>query len=80
MLPSSDLLDFYRVDTRVKTKLHLFESGVSAGFPSPADDFADLSIDLNQTLIHNKSATFFAKVKGDSMKNAGIDEIIKVKS
>lgn len=55
-------------------KLPLAEDGVSAGFPSPADDFLDLSIDLNEEFIRNKSATFFARVKGDSMKDAGISE------
>lgn len=55
-------------------KLPLAEDGVSAGFPSPADDFLDLSIDLNEEYIRNKSATFFARVKGDSMKDAGISE------
>lgn len=49
-------------------------SGISAGFPSPADDFIELSIDLNKELIKNKDTTFFAKVKGHSMKNAGIND------
>jgi len=49
------------------------EQGISAGFPSPADDFLDVSIDLNKELIKNPSATFYGRVKGDSMKNAGME-------
>ncbi|TXH23134.1 MAG: translesion error-prone DNA polymerase V autoproteolytic subunit [Chitinophagaceae bacterium] len=48
------------------------DTGISAGFPSPALDFMDLTIDLNQHLIKNPSATFYGRVKGDSLKNAGI--------
>ena len=48
--------------------------GISAGFPSPAADFIDLSIDLNQALIQHPSATFFGRVKGDSMCDAGISD------
>jgi DNA polymerase V len=52
----------------------LFGHKVSAGFPSPADDYIEDSLDLNQLLVHNKSATFFLRVKGDSMINAGIHD------
>lgn len=47
---------------------------ISAGFPSPADDYVEGHLDLNQLLVHNKSATFFLRVKGDSMVNAGIHD------
>ncbi len=59
----------------IDTELHLpyAEQGISAGFPSPADDFLDISIDLNKELIKNPSATFYGRVKGDSMKNAGLE-------
>ncbi|GAA0878988.1 translesion error-prone DNA polymerase V autoproteolytic subunit [Algoriphagus jejuensis] len=50
-----------------------FSNGISAGFPSPALDFEDLKIDLNKHLIRNPSATFFGRVKGHSLKNAGIE-------
>ncbi len=49
-----------------------FATGVSAGFPSPADDFIDKQLDLNEHLIYNKEATFYVKVCGDSMIDAGI--------
>jgi len=52
----------------------LFLSGVSAGFPSPADDYLDRKLDLNEHLIKNPAATFFVRVAGDSMTNAGIND------
>ena len=50
----------------------LYLSPVVAGFPSPADDHIDQGIDLNKLLIKNPPATFFVRVDGDSMINAGI--------
>ena len=54
--------------------LPLYGHKVSAGFPSPADDYVEGKLDLNQLLIQNKSATFCLRVKGDSMINAGIHD------
>ena len=45
---------------------------VSAGFPSPAEDYVETGINLNDELIRHPASTFFLRVKGDSMKNAGI--------
>lgn len=56
------------------TTIPLFLSSVQAGFPSPADDFLDKKINLNDFLIDNPSATFLLKVKGSSMIGAGIAE------
>jgi DNA polymerase V len=53
-------------------KLQLFLNPVTAGFPSPASDYVDKSIDLNEVLIKNKPATFLVKALGDSMINSGI--------
>ncbi len=50
----------------------LFQEGVQAGFPSPAEDFVEGYLDLNQYLIQHPSATFFVRARGDSMINAGI--------
>lgn len=50
------------------------EMGVQAGFPSPAQDYIDRSLDFNRELIAHPSATFYAKVVGDSMIEAGIAE------
>lgn len=52
----------------------LFGHAVAAGFPSPADDYVEDRLDLNQLLIQNKTATFFLRVKGDSMIGAGIHD------
>jgi DNA polymerase V len=54
--------------------LPLFGQKVPAGFPSPADDYVEDRLDLNQLLVQNKYATFFLRVKGDSMVNAGIHD------
>jgi DNA polymerase V len=71
-LHSTTTLEFYIPDYSTILELPFIDAGISAGFPSPADDFIELSIDLNKQLIKNKDTTFFAKVKGHSMKNAGI--------
>ena len=52
----------------------LIEQGISAGFPSPADDFKEVRISLDKELVKNKEATFYAKVSGDSMVGAGLDD------
>tara|TARA_Y100000766_G_scaffold138442_1_gene119087 strand:+ start:548 stop:928 length:381 start_codon:yes stop_codon:yes gene_type:complete len=49
-----------------------FENGVSAGFPSPAEDHMHSKIDLNNLLVENPSATYYVRVNGDSMLGAGI--------
>jgi DNA polymerase V len=71
-LHTGNILDIYSADTETELKLPFVEDGISAGFPSPALDFVDISIDLNKHLIKNPSATFYGRVKGDSLKNAGI--------
>jgi DNA polymerase V len=50
----------------------LFASKVPAGFPSPADDYIESQLDLNEYLIKHKAATFFFRVQGDSMAGANI--------
>tara|TARA_B100001175_G_scaffold292455_1_gene278282 strand:+ start:430 stop:864 length:435 start_codon:yes stop_codon:yes gene_type:complete len=52
----------------------LIENGISAGFPSPADDFKEIRISLDEELIQNKEATFYARVSGDSMQDAGLSD------
>ena len=63
----------YSFEKRSKVVRPLFLSGVSAGFPSPADDYIDRDLDLNEHLITNPAATFFVRVAGDSMTGAGIN-------
>lgn len=50
------------------------DNGIRAGFPSPAQDYIDRSLDFNRELIQHPAATFYAKVVGRSMIEAGIDE------
>jgi DNA polymerase V len=64
-------LKIYSVSTDTELQLPLME-GVSAGFPSPAEDFLDNKIDLNKHLIKNEATTFIAVTDGYSMKGAGI--------
>ena len=60
--------------TTKKFKIPLLNDSVSAGFPSPADDYTEENIDLNEHLISNPFSTFFLRVKGESMINAGIKD------
>lgn len=65
---------FYIPDTSHNTEVLFVEGGITAGFPSPADDFKEVRISLDKTLIRNTDATFYARVKGQSMMGAGIDD------
>ena len=62
----------YSFDSSTKEfRIPLLNDSVSAGFPSPADDYTEENIDLNEHLISNPFSTFFLIVKGESMINAG---------
>lgn len=50
-----------------------FVGDISAGFPSPADDYAEQVIDLNKELVKHPDATFYGRVKGQSMRDLGMD-------
>ena len=65
-------LELYASNTSKKLNIPYFENGVSAGFPSPAEDHMHSEIDLNNLLIENPSATYYVRVNGDSMIGAGI--------
>lgn len=62
----------------VAYSLRLLSHRISAGFPSPAADYLEDKLDLNEYLIRNKPATFLFTVKGDSMIGASIEEGDKV--
>ena len=62
----------YRPSFSQKISLPLYACPVSAGFPSPAEDYLEGQLDLNQHLIKHPAATFFVRVTGDSMIGAGI--------
>jgi len=67
-------LTFFTPETFDDTGALFFDTGISAGFPSPAEDFKQQRLSLDQVLVKNKLSTFFARVSGQSMINAGIDD------
>lgn len=67
-------LEIYSGDFSSHIKLPFVDGGIRAGFPSPAQDYIDRSIDFNREIIKHPAATFYAKVTGLSMVEAGIDE------
>jgi len=67
-------LTIYTPETIDSSGAHFFDTGISAGFPSPAEDFKEQRLSLDQELIKNKEATFFARVSGQSMIGAGLND------
>lgn len=55
-----------------KSKITLFRTGASCGFPSPADDYAEDTLSLNEHVISHPAATYFVQADGDSMQGVGI--------
>lgn len=62
------------VDLSVPQVLPYSEEGVRAGFPSPAQDYMSGGIDLNKELVRHRETTFYARVSGHSMADAGIED------
>lgn len=62
----------YFPEIGTQKKLDLYLQKIPAGFPSPAEDFIEKRLDLNDLMIKNQSATFLVKVEGTSMTDAGI--------
>jgi len=67
-------LTFFTPNFESEIKIPFVNQGVSAGFPSPALDFLETAIDLNEELIENPKTTFYIKVEGHSMIDAGIND------
>ncbi len=63
----------YQINRITDHKIPLYEAKVSAGFPSSAENYLEKSLDLNDLLVKHPAATFFVRVKGDSMIKAGIN-------
>ncbi len=61
-----------RIIPKNAVQLPLFEVGLPAGFPSPADDYLEQGLDLHELLVEHPAATFFVRVEGDSMIRAGM--------
>ena len=64
--------DLFSADALSQPKLDFVESGIVAGFPSPAEDYCVMSLDLNKELVKNPASTFYARVKGSSMIGVGL--------
>ena len=71
-LYKTNQLEFYTTESGTNLKMPYFEGGVSAGFPSPAEDYMHAKLDLNELLVEHPSATYYVRVNGDSMLGAGI--------
>lgn len=67
-------LTIYGADRSIGLALPYADEGVRAGFPSPAQDYMSENIDLNRELVRHPATTFYARVVGDSMRDAGIDD------
>lgn len=67
-------IEIFKADSDSHLDLLYAEGGICAGFPSPAQDYLELSIDLNTELIRHPAATFFGRVTGNSLEEAGVTE------
>jgi DNA polymerase V len=67
-------MHFVTLANSSKIKTDFVSSTIKAGFPSPAEDYIDRKIDLNEQLIANPAATFMVRVEGSSMIDCGINE------
>lgn len=67
-------ITFFLPDFDNTNELPFISGGIKAGFPSPAADFDESKISLDNVLVKNREATFYAKASGTSMIGAGIDD------
>ena len=73
-LTPSNAIELFKPDDSTPHPIALASEGISAGFPSPAEDHNEQKISLDKVLVKNKEATFYAKVSGQSMIGAGLDD------
>ncbi len=71
---SNDDLQIFTIDTSSSLPLPYADGGIKAGFPSPAQDRLNESIDLNREIVSHPASTFYGRVTGDSMIEEGIDD------
>lgn len=71
MTELKDMPQDSQIDERLPKMAH---DGIHAGFPSPATDYMTQAIDLNKELVRHPAATFYGRVVGDSMIDAGVEE------
>lgn len=74
ILHKSQALTFFTPKITSGLSAIFLDTGISAGFPSPAEDFKEERLSLDKELVKNKEATFFARVSGQSMIGAGLDD------
>lgn len=67
-------LRIFSVDTSTALDLPYADGGIKAGFPSPAQDSLNNTIDLNREIVRHPASTFYGRVTGDSMIEEGIDD------
>lgn len=65
---------FFKPNLDESRSIPLTNNRISAGFPSPADDFKEIRISLDKEIVRNEEATFYARVDGDSMQGAGLSD------
>ncbi len=73
-IKKKNALTFHQPEQESLLRIPYVKDGVAAGFPSPAADFMETGIDLNKELCKNPLATFYIKVSGNSMIDAGIND------
>ena len=73
-MPLKKQLTFFLPNTENAKEIPFIAAGIKAGFPSPAADFDETKISIDQLVIKNETATFYAKASGNSMTGAGIDD------
>ena len=67
-------ISFFKPNLDESHSIPLTNNNISAGFPSPADDFKEIRISLDKEIIKNEEATFYARVDGESMLGAGLND------
>lgn len=67
-------IEILKPDSVESLNIKFSDTPVNAGFPSPAENHMESTMDLNRALVKNPSSTFYARVKGESMINDGVDD------
>tara|TARA_B100000963_G_scaffold345542_1_gene349736 strand:+ start:37 stop:477 length:441 start_codon:yes stop_codon:yes gene_type:complete len=67
-------ISFFKPNLDESHSIPLTSNNISAGFPSPADDFKEIRISLDREIVKNEEATFYARVDGESMLGAGLND------
>ena len=67
-------IELFKIDVSINTLIPFADEGIRAGFPSPAQDFMEMAIDLNKELIKHPASTFIGRVRGNSMVEANLED------